>query len=96
MGCVRAGHGGEAWLKKGLLVCSKQRCPSSLTQDCIEARRRVMDLVVIGMDSQKRKPRPQAAGVLVVPTQPVVEGQPRRLEAVHPRPAGLPAPPGNP
>jgi transposase len=54
MGCVRAGHRGEAWLKKGLLVCSKQRCPSSLTQGRIEARRRVMDLVVIGMDPHKR------------------------------------------
>src|SRR4051794_39542732 len=54
MGCVRAGHRGEAWLKKGLLVCSKQRCPSSLTQGRIEAGRRVMDLVVIGMDPHKR------------------------------------------
>jgi hypothetical protein len=54
MACGRAGHRGEAWLKKGLLG-SKQRCPSSLTTTPqVEVRRTVMDRVVIGMDPHKR------------------------------------------
>jgi transposase len=53
MACVPAEHRGEAWLKKGLL-CSKQRCPSSLTDPSVEVRRTAMSVVFIGMDPHKR------------------------------------------
>src|SRR5215207_10724688 len=54
MACVPAGHRGEAWLKKGLL-CSKQRCPSSLIVPSVGLKERaVMDVVVIGVDPHKR------------------------------------------
>ena len=42
----------EAWLKKGLL-CSKQRCPSSLIV-LPAARRGLTDVVMIGVDPHKR------------------------------------------
>jgi Transposase len=51
MACVPAGHRGEAWLEKGLL-CSKQRCPSSLIV-LPAARRGLMDVVMIGVDPHK-------------------------------------------
>jgi hypothetical protein len=54
MACGPVVHRGEAWLKKGVL-CSKQRCPSSLTEATwSRVRRTVMDRVVIGMDPHKR------------------------------------------
>src|SRR5512143_974891 len=51
MACGPGGHRGEAWLKKGLL-CSKQRCPSSLTTVCRRGSRG-MDVVIIGVDPHK-------------------------------------------
>jgi hypothetical protein len=53
MACVPAGHRGEAWLEKGLL-CSKQRCPSSLIVLSVREGAAAMDLVVIGVDPHKR------------------------------------------
>jgi hypothetical protein len=54
MACGPVVHRGEAWLKKGVL-CSKQRCPSSLIEATwSRVRRTVMDRVVIGIDPHKR------------------------------------------
>jgi hypothetical protein len=54
MACGSVGHRGEVWLEKGLL-CSKQRCPSSLVVLSHQAKERAaMDVVVIGVDPHKR------------------------------------------
>jgi transposase len=63
MVCVPAGHRGEAWLEKGLL-CSKQRCPSSLIVLSVGLEERaVLDVVVIGVDPHKRSVTVEARDV---------------------------------